>query len=177
MSKKDYVLDQLIEDIPKDDYNENWCFYKERVHELIRKGLPGFIIGFLLIIIAFCFFAFSGSESYPIGKIIGGIVGMIVVAIIFAIACAGIPYGWGMVSNFLSRWTIYGNILVLLFLFMLRIVFSFWIGMVAYPIVLVYNLIRSQKSKRKVRLWTIIVISVVILWNVFLWLYVYPNVH
>ena len=168
MSKKEYVLDSLFEDIPKEDYNENWYVYKERSHELIRKGLPGFIIGFLLVIIAFFASVVPDMGSYTIGEIIGGSVGMIIMAAIVGIVCAGLPYGWRIITNFLGQWTIFGHFLVILALFMLKLVFSFGIGMVAYPIALVYNLIRSQKSKRKVRLWTIIVISVVILWYAFL---------
>lgn len=171
MSKKEYVLDSLFEDIPKEDYNENWHIYKEHSRELIRKGLPGFNIGFLLIIIAFFVFGFSGAESFTIGEIIGGIFGMIILAGVFGIACAGLPHGWGIINKFLGQWTIFGHILVVLALFMFKFALAFGIGMVAYPIALAYNLIRSQKSKRKVRLWTIIVISVVVLWYVFLGIY------
>ena len=45
MGKKEYVLDSLFEDIPKEDYNENWCEHKEQVRNMLQKGLYGFIGG------------------------------------------------------------------------------------------------------------------------------------
>jgi len=49
------------------------------------------------------------------------------------------------------------------FLVGLKFAFALVIGMTAYPIMLVYNIIRSQKTKCRVRIWAIIVISTVVL--------------
>ena len=76
-----------------------------------------------------------------------------------------------MASKLTERWIIYGNILLIMFLFGLKFILAFSIGFIFYPIVLIYNLIRSQKSKRKVRLWTIIVVTTIVLWYAFIGIY------
>ena len=167
MSKKEYVLDSLFEDIPKEDYNENWCKYKERFHELLKKGLPGFIVGAIIFLALAIYLIVSSTEKFDPSAIIA----LVLFPLVGGYALACIPYGWSVINKFLGQWAIFGNIFVIIFLFLLKFVVAYGIGLVAYPIVLIYNLIRSQKSKRKVRLWTIIVICVVVLWNVFLGIY------
>ena len=167
MSKKEYALDSLFEDIPKEDYNENWCAYNERFHELLKKGLPGFIIGAIIFLALAIYLMVSSTEKFDPSAIIA----LVLFPLVGGYALAGIPYGWSVINKYLGQWTIFGNIFVIIFLFLLKFAVAYGIGLVAYPIVLIYNLIRSQKSRRKVRLWTIIVISVVVLWNIFLGIY------
>lgn len=151
-----------------DDINVHAEMHKERSRQLIRQGLPGFLIGAIGMLVMFIVHI-SGSEQAVTGNDIWGmIISIPILMIASGLTLAGLPYGWGLINRFLGQWSFFGNILVLILLFVLKLAFSLWIGMIAYPIVLVYNLVRSQNSKRRVRIWTVIAISAVVLWNIFI---------
>ena len=166
MSKKEYVLDSLFEDIPNEDYNETWCEHKEQVRNLLQKGLYGFIggtlvFGFLMFIalsVGNDIDTMTFNETWP----------WILAALGVGIMCIGFPLGWELLNRLVGQWSIWGNLFIVVALFVFKLAFALMIGMFTYPILLIYHIIKSQKSKRKVRLWTIIVISVVVLWYVFL---------
>ena len=175
MSKKEYVLDSLFEDIPKEDYNESWCEHKEQVRNMLQKGLYGFIGGALI-------FGFLMFVALSVGNDTGSMTfsdtwPWILAAPCVGIMCIGFPLGWELLNRLVGQWSIWGSLFVVIALFVFKLAFALMIGMFTYPIFLIYHIIKSQKSKHKIRLWTSIVISVVILWNVFFWLCVYPNVH
>lgn len=159
-----------VEDESEESDDSNPCaeMYKERLRLHLTKGLPGFIIGFLFFLITFFLFITPSVEG---GISLASSLITITIAFIAGLACAGIPYGWGLINKFLGQWSIFGNIIVVIVLFLLKFVIAYGIGLVAYPIVLIYNLIRSQKTKRGVRVWTIIVISAVVLWYAFVGVY------
>ena len=169
MSKKEYVLDSLFEDIPKEDYNETWCEHKEQVRNLLKKGLYGFIggaliFGFLMFVILSAGNdrgSLAFSETWP----------WILAALGVGIMCIGFPLGWELLNRLVGQWSIWGSLFVVIALFVVKLAFALMIGIFAYPIFLIYHIIKSQKSKKKVRLWTIIVISVVVLWYAFLGIY------
>ncbi len=169
MSKKEYVLDSLFEDIPKEDYNESWCEHKEQVRNMLQKGLYGFIggaliFGFLMFVILSAgndAGSLAFSETWP----------WILAALGVGIMCIGFPFGWELLNRLVGQWSIWGNLFIVIALFVFKLAFALMIGMFAYPIFLIYHIIKSQKSKRRVRLWAIIVICVVVLWNVFLGIY------
>lgn len=152
----------------ENDSNPDAELYRERLKHHLIKGLPGFAIGFLFFLVIFFMFVTPSSEG---GITLASSLLTITIAFIAGLACAGIPYGWSLINKFLGQWTIFGNIIVVIVLFLLKFVVAYGIGLVAYPIVLIYNLIRSQKTKRRVRIWTIIVISVVVLWYAFIGIY------
>lgn len=166
MGKKEYVLDSLFEDIPKEDYNENWCRHKKQVRNMLQKGLYGFTGGALIFgFLQFMIYSVSSdtgsltfSEIWPIVLISLGI----------GIVCIGFPFGLELLNRLVGQWSIWGNLFIVVALFVFKLAFAFMIGIFAYPISLIYHIIKSQKSKCKVRLWAIIVISVVVLWYVFL---------
>lgn len=150
------------------DSNPDAELYKGRLKHHLIKGLPGFAVGFLFFLVTFFMFVTPSSKG---GITLESSLITIAVAFIAGLACAGIPYGWGLINTFLGQWTIFGNIIVVIVLFLLKFVIAYGIGLVAYPIVLIYNLIRSQKTKRRVKVWTIIVISAVVVWYAFVGIY------
>ena len=166
MSKKEYVLDSLFEDIPKEDYNESWCEHKEQVRNMLQKGLYGFIggaliFGFLMFVILSAgndTGSLAFSETWP----------WILAALGVGIMCIGFPFGWELLNRLVGQWSIWGSLFVVIALFVFKLAFALMIGMFAYPVFLIYHIIKSQKSKRRARLWAIIVICVVVLWYVFL---------
>ena len=142
------------------DSNPNAQIYKERLKHLLLKGLPGFVIGFV-VMLSMCIVVMSAQDE-SVGPIIFFIT--FLSALVGGCVFAGLPYGWSLINRFLGQWSIFGSIPVLIFLFGLKFVLSLWIGGITYPIVLLYNLIRSQKTKRRVKIWTIVVIGAVVLW-------------
>ena len=169
MSKKEYVLDSLFEDIPKEDYNESWCEHKEQVRNMLQKGLYGFIGGALIF--GFLQFMIHSISSDTGSLAFSEIWPIVLISLGVGIMCIGFPFGWELLNRLVGQWSIWGSLFVVTALFVFKLAFALMIGMFTYPIFLIYHIIKSQKSKRKVRLWTIIVITVVILWNVFLGIY------
>lgn len=165
------LLNARIEVVPEDsalghidDTNPYAEMYKERTKQHLLKGLPGFIIAFVLFLGALFVFVLPSSET-----------GITIPSSLIAISCsvfvglifAGFPYGWSLINRFLGQWSVFGSIPVMIFLIGLKFAFALTVGMAAYPIVLVYNIIRSQKTNRRVKIWTVIVISSVVLWYAF----------
>lgn len=166
MSKKEYVLDSLFADIPKEDYNESWSEHKEQVRNLLQKGLYGFLGGALIF--GFLQFMIQSMSSDTGSLAFSEIWPVILISLGTGIICIGFPLGWDLLNRLVGQWSIWGNLFIVVALFVFKLAFALMIGMFAYPILLIYHIIKSQKSKRKVRLWTIIVIGVVVLWYVFL---------
>lgn len=170
MSKREHVLDSLFEDmregIPKEDYNENWYEHKEQVRNLLKKGLYGFIGGTLIF--GLMELLSSPASNNPGPMAFGEMWPILLISVIAGIACIGFPVGWELLNRLVGQWSIWGNLFIVVTLFVFKLAFALMIGLFAYPILLIYHIIKSQKSKRKVRRWTIIVISVVVLWYVFL---------
>lgn len=135
------------EEIVSDDLNPTWKEYKERSRQLIRQGMPGFIIGSVGMLVVFIVYFIGASPSITGEDIWGMIIGVPIFMIALGLLFAGFPYGWSLINRFLGQCSIFGSIPVLIFLFFLKFAFSLWIGMIAYPIVLIYNLIRSQETK------------------------------
>lgn len=166
MSKKEYVLDSLFEDIPKEDYNETWCEHKEQVWNLLQKGLYGFLGGALIF--GFLKFMIQSISSDTGSLSISEIWPVILISLGTGFICIGFPLGWDLLNRLVGQWSIWGNLFIVVALFVFKLAIALIIGIFAYPILLIYHIIKSQKTKRKVRMWTIIAISVVVLWYVFL---------
>ena len=142
------------------DLNPLWEHYRERVRALLRQGIIGFAIGSVGLLIIFLTTSLN-AKTFNIWEIPG----ILLFAIICGLFFAGMPYGWQVISKWTNQWIIYGNILVVLFLFVLKIIGTFTIAMVGYPIALIYNFIRSQKSKKKVKtaflFWLYVVFAII----------------
>lgn len=101
--------------------------YKEDLKKLIVYGVVGFIIGII--------FTFSTSPEM-------GIKGACIMGIFFA----GLPFGWKISGRIIGGWIIVGNIVVMIFTFLLRALISMVIGWIAYPIALIYYIIKVKQS-------------------------------
>lgn len=158
---------QTVSDIEKnetaDDANPYAEMYLERVKQLLRKGLIGFIIGFAFILVVFVLTQGVQEKSVTFMTVFTALVMGFIGGLVFA----GIPYGWGLINKFLEQWTFFGNIVVMIVLFVFKFMIACCIGCFAYPVVLIYNMIRSQKTRHRVRAWTIVIISVVVVWYAF----------
>ena len=130
----------------EEDFNPKWESYREHSLVLFRTGVVGFFIGSIGLLIAFMMVIINAGTFNFLE-----VPALVVMAIMCGLFFAGVPYGWRTISRWTSQWTIYGSVLILIFLFMFKIIGTFTIAMVGYPVILVYNLIRSQKSRRKVR--------------------------
>lgn len=101
--------------------------YKEELKKLIVYGVIGFIIGFI--------FTFSTSPEM-------GIKGACIMGIFFA----GLPYGWKLSGKVVGGWIVVGNIAIMIITFALRALISMIIGWIAYPIALIYYIIKVKQS-------------------------------
>ena len=101
--------------------------YKERLRKLIIKGIIGFAIGFI--------FALSTSPEF-------GFFGFCAIGLFMA----GLPYGWELSGRIIGGWFVIGHIAIMLIAFMLRFVMAMLVGWIAYPIALVYYIIKSRQT-------------------------------
>ena len=158
---------QTVSDVEKnkaaDDANPHAEMHQERVKQLLRKGLIGFVIGFVFMFVVFVLTQGMQENSVTVWTVFTALL----MAVIGGLVYAGIPYGWELINKLLEQWLISTNILVWIILFVFKIMIACCIGCFAYPVALLYNIIRSQKTMRRVRAWTIIIISVVVLWYTF----------
>lgn len=139
--------------------------YRERLREHLRLGLRGYIGGVVVwLIILVMMFAEQGGIY---DSLLPNIAISVFVLLMAGFAFAGFPYGWRMISGLLNRFTghsiIVVDILIYIFLLVLKFGVACWIGLNIYPVVLVYYFIRSRRTKSGVRNWTIIAICVVAL--------------
>lgn len=147
------------------DQNHTWSYHKDELKRLLWRGLPGAIVGFVLSILILCFMCRSSDEFniwLPITWVI--------VAAYFVLLFSSFPYGWGLLNRFLGRWEIFGNIWIIILLFLLRAGVAFLIGRYTYPFLLLYHLIHSQKSKKRIRKTWVILAVCVIGFALLLWL-------
>lgn len=156
--------------------------YREKLREHLRSGLPGAILGLVVItILDICLTIFAiNNGGVNIFELVATIVLLTIFGtIVFALIFAGIPYGWRMVSRVLDRFTgrqiIVIDILIYLFLLMLKLMAAALIGCYFYPVLLAYYFIRSRQTKQKVRMWAAIIIGVVLLLGLFIGLYTNLN--
>lgn len=101
--------------------------YKEELKKLILYGIIGFVIGFI----------FTSSTSPEMG--FGG-------ACVIGLFFAGLPYGWKISGYIIGGWIIVGNIAVMIIAFFIRVIVSLIIGWIAYPIAMIYYIIKVCKN-------------------------------
>ena len=147
-----------------DDANPYAKMYSERAKQLLSNGRVGFLIGFVLMFVLFLLMQSSQENGVTFRVVLVALLMALITGLMFA----GVPYGWRLLNRFLGQWSIFSSIPVLFFLFGFKFAFSVGTGAFVYPIILIYNVIRSQKTKHRVKMWTIIAISAVVLWYVFI---------
>ena len=142
--------------------DEEQIIYKATVKRLLLKGLWGFLIGVLFVLIT----TLSDTESFNIGF-----------ALIIGLLLSGVPYGWELLSTIIGRWYVVGSIPVMLIVFMLKLTGAVFIGWVAYPIALLYALIKAHRKGSKLRtLFTILLIAFILIVVTFIALmFILPN--
>jgi len=101
--------------------------YKEELRKLIIKGIIGFAIGFI--------FTLCTSPDF-------GFFGFCVIGFFMA----GLPYGWELSGRIIGGGFIIGHIAIMLIAFMLRFVVAMLVGWIAYPIALVYYIVKSRQT-------------------------------
>ncbi len=103
--------------------------YQEKVRYLLKLGLFGYIGG--LVVMSGLMMEFGDVLTW-----------------LFAgFACAGIPYGWILSEKLLGGLFVVGSIPVMLIAFMLRGIAAIFTGWFAYPVVLIYNIIKAYLTK------------------------------
>lgn len=130
------------------------AYYVDKVRRLAIKGILGFAGGFLFALIMVL------SDGEPFSFFFGCGIGLF---------CAGIPYGYELLGKFIGHWFVVGHIGIMLIVFMLKFVGAVLISWVAYPIALLYNLVRALRKGSKLRLVIIILLCVVIAVTVLFW--------
>ena len=150
-NNEENVLNSNAPDIESRDYNKKWCEHKERAHQLLKQGAKGMLGGwFFLMIVTGASTRFEDPS-------------VLVLNLFASLMLAGFPYGWSLINRTIGNWSIFGNILIVFAFFWFKAGFALIIGITVYPIVLVYNLVQSQKSKQKILCtWVAIGISVLL---------------
>lgn len=156
MSEKTYILDSCCENIPKEDLNNNWMEYRERLSELRKQGMKGFWGGamFVLIVIGLSIY----ENSFDLAEF------LMVLPVIFAggLIFISYPFGKGLLERAIGEWSIVGSPYFAVMFFVIKLAAGLALGVFTYPIVVLYNLIQSQKSKRKIRRTWLIIAAMII---------------
>lgn len=112
-------------------YEEKRLAYRDRAVELCKKGGIGFAIGAIIGLLGFHKDGFSTALS---------------AILTFGLVFAGVPYGWEVLGRILGHWLAYGNFVFVLIVHVFQFLFSYVVGLVAFPIALLYNAMRAQKK-------------------------------
>ena len=150
-NNEESVFNSNAPEIESHDYNKNWHEHKERAYQLLKQGAKGILGGwFFLMIVTGASTRFEDPS-------------VLVLNLFASLMLAGFPYGWSLINRTIGNWSIFGNILIAFAFFWFKAGFSLIIGITVYPIVLVYNLVQSQKSKQKILCtWVAIGISILL---------------
>ena len=102
-------------------------YYKEELKKLIIKGILGFVLGFLFTLVRSPDFGLSG-------------------ACVMGFVFAGTLYGWQLSGQVVGGRIVIGNVVVMLMAFALRLILAIMTGWVAYPIALVYYIVKAKQE-------------------------------
>lgn len=128
--------------------------HKDTVRHLLLQGILGFAVGFLLNIIT------SLSDQDPFNLTAGIMIGLLM---------AGVLYGWELLGKIIGNWFVVGSVPIMIIVLMCKLFGAILIGWVAYPIALLYNLMKAQKKGSKGKLvTTVLLIAFVVLIVAFL---------
>lgn len=103
--------------------------YKLNLVKLIFKGLLGMVAGTVLFLIVMPETDFS-------------------TALAFGVLFVGVPCGWQLINEIIGRGFFVSNVPMMLVLLAIKIFVSFIVGLVAYPILLVYNIVKIFQEVR-----------------------------
>ncbi len=132
-------------------YDEEYYECEEWRQEFVRirnKGIIGFVIGFILG----CLMAYQFSHSTGVEPSTQSIfLSWLLIPTLFGLTISGVPYGWELLTKATGGWSIYGNILIVIFAYLFKFLFSFFIGSLVYPFVLLYCFMKSKRRNSKAR--------------------------
>ena len=112
------------------------AFYKERVRQLLKKGLIGFLAGAIFVLITSIWD--HSSFSLPMALSVG-------------LFSAGALYGWELLTRITMGLVVVGSFPVMFIVSLVKFVGAFMIGWFVYPVVLLYNLARAEEKGTKKR--------------------------
>lgn len=116
--------------------------HKKKAKRLLIKGILGFVVGFLFVLIT----TLSDNESFELLRAFG--VGVLM---------AGVPFGWELMGKAVGRWYVVGPIPVMILVFCFKLVGAVMIGWAAYPVALFFNIMRAQRKGSTARkIWAVI---------------------
>ena len=125
------------EDTLLDKWDPEREAYKDRVRQLLIQGVFGFVGGFFFAFIT----SLSDNDSFDI-----------VFAFSVGLFVTGVPYGWELLGKIIGNWFVVGSIPIMIIVFMCKLVGAVLIGWAAYPIALLYNLMKVQRKGSKGKL-------------------------
>lgn len=144
MSNHEYVLDSLSEDTQDPDYNSSWDYHRERVGEMLKNGLWGFLPGVLLGVYIISQHSTGNYSSFA------DHLGVLLIPLMIGFVLMGIPYGWEIINRVTGNWYASGSIFFVVFFYCCKFAFAYLIGTLAFPTALIYHAIMSLKSKKKI---------------------------
>lgn len=101
-------------------------YYKEKLKKHIIWGIIGFVIGTLYAILQSPEFGWN--------------------ACLIGFFFAGVPYGWQLSKRIVSG-IVVGHIFIMLMAFAIRLCIAILVGWVAYPITLIYYIVKTKQEK------------------------------
>lgn len=137
-----------------EEQDELRAYHMDKFRRLLLKGLLGFAGGFLFTLVV------TLSDGDPFSVLFGCLIGLF---------CAGIPYGYELLGKIIGQWFVVGHIGIMLIVFMLKFVGAALISWMAYPIALLYNLVKALKKGSKLRTVIVVILCVVISVTVLFW--------
>lgn len=166
------------ESTAKEVLNPHAEMYRERLKAHLRAGIPGFLMGFVFVLAMFVVIYVAGGKvsEHSLPDNVSAILEAIFAAFAVGVFGAGMPYGWRLMNQFFGGRSIEGEISIVIFLFLLKLVVGWGIGMVAYPVMMAYYFIRSQGTKHKVKMWAVIIICTLALFYALLGIYAIASV-
>ena len=105
--------------------------YKENIIKICLMTGIGYIVAFLLFL--------SIEPDYELST-------QLTAAFFFAT----VPYGWSLINKIAGGWVMAGSIPVILCVFILKLVAAVFLGWIATPIALIYNIVRLIIEKKTV---------------------------
>ena len=102
--------------------------YQERLKDLLIKGVIGFVIGL------FFYMVVMGH-------------GMSSATLLFGLLYTGLPYGWMLMGRVID-FAVIGSLPVMAIAAILRFAVSLMVGMFAYPVVLIYTIVKAVQEKK-----------------------------
>lgn len=137
MIAEDVKPEKLASGVVQEEADYKREIYKDNVRRLLMKGLLGFVAGFLFVVIT----TFADNDDF-----------LISMALAVGFFCTGVPYGWELLGRIIGNWYVIGSIPLKVIVFAVKLIGAFLIGWCAYPIALLYNLIKAQRRGSKLKL-------------------------